>query len=45
MGDFIGEYGVTHIVLGPEQLGQRCPEMQERYFDGYYAVYALEPRP
>ena len=45
MENFIGEYGVTHIVLGPEQLGQRCPEMQERYFDGVYAVYALEPRP
>ncbi len=45
MENFIGEYGVTHIVLGPEQLGQRCPEMQEQYFDGYYAVYALEPRP
>ena len=45
MENFIGEYGVTHIVLGPEQLGQRCPEMQERYFDGFYAVYALEPRP
>ena len=45
MENFIGEYAVTHIVLGPEQLGQRCPEMQERYFDGFYAVYALEPRP
>ncbi len=45
MENLIGEYGVTHIVLGPEQLGQRCPEMQERYFDGFYAVYALEPRP
>ena len=45
MENFIGEYGVTHIVLGPEQLGQRCPEMQERYFDGVYAVYELEPRP
>ncbi len=41
MKDFIDEYGVTHIVLGPEQLGQSCPEMQERYHDGYYAVYAI----
>ncbi|MFV1858734.1 MAG: DUF6798 domain-containing protein [Anaerolineales bacterium] len=45
MGDFIGEYGVTHIVLGPEQLGQNCPEMRERYNDGRYAIYELEPRP
>lgn len=45
MENFIGEYGVTHIVLGPEQLGQRCPEMQERYFDGFYAVYELESQP
>lgn len=45
MGDFIGEYEVTHMVLGPEQLGQDCPEMQERYQDGHYAVYELEPGP
>ncbi len=45
MEDFIGGYGVTHIVLGPEQLDQRCPEMVERYNDGYYAVYALESQP
>ena len=45
MQNFIGEYGVTYIVLGPQQLGQLCPEMRERYNDGYYAVYALEPRP
>ncbi|MCZ6529361.1 MAG: hypothetical protein O6949_03395 [Chloroflexi bacterium] len=45
MGDFIGEYGVTHMVLGPEQLGQDCPEMRERYQDGHYAVYELGPGP
>ena len=45
MANFIEEYGVTHLVLGPEQLGQSCPEMQERYNDAYYAVYELEPRP
>ncbi len=45
MANFIEEYGVTHIVLGPEQLGQTCPEMGERYTDGYYAVYKLERGP
>ena len=41
MANFIEEYGVTHMVLGSEQLGQICPEMTERYNDGYYAVYEL----
>jgi hypothetical protein len=45
MTDFIGEYGVTHMVLGPEQLGQVCPEMTEHYNDGYYAVYELSRVP
>lgn len=45
MGDFMDEYRVTHIVLGPGQLGQNCPEMRERYNDGQYAVYVLESRP
>lgn len=45
MDNLILEYGVTHLVLGPEQLGQSCPEMQERYNDGYYATYELEPSP
>jgi len=44
MGDFIDGYGVTQLVLGPEQLGQDCPEMRERYYDGQYAVYVLESR-
>jgi hypothetical protein len=42
--DFIGEYGVTHMVLGPEQMGQSCPEMQERYNDGFHAVYEIGGR-
>ena len=45
MGDFMDEYGVTHVVLGPGRLGQNCPEMQERYNDGQYAVYVLESQP
>jgi hypothetical protein len=45
MEDFIGEFAVTHMVLGPEQVGQDCPEMTERYNDGYYAVYELAPTP
>ncbi len=45
MTNFIDEYGVTHMVLGPEQLGQFCPEMTERYNDGYYAVYELSRAP
>jgi hypothetical protein len=45
MTNFIEEYGVTHMVLGPEQLGQVCPEMTERYNDGYYAVYEVARKP
>ena len=45
MPSFIEEYGVTHMVFGPEQLGQSCPEMQPRYNDGYYAVFELERQP
>ena len=45
MANFIDEYGVTHMVLGPQQLGQVCPEMTERYNDGYYAVYELTRSP
>ena len=45
MASFIEEYGVTHMVLGPNQVGQVCPEMQERYNDGYYAVYELSRAP
>lgn len=45
MENFVAEFGVTHMVLGPEQLGQNCPEMRETYNDGYYAIYQLEPLP
>ncbi len=32
---------VTHVLLGPEQLGLACPQWEERYRDGAYAVYEL----
>jgi hypothetical protein len=35
------EYGATHVVLGPEQLGVECPQLEERYTDGQYAVYRI----
>jgi hypothetical protein len=41
------KYGATHIVLGPEQLGVDCPQLEEVFNDGQYAVYriALTPDP
>lgn len=35
------EYGATHVVLGPEQLGVVCPQLEEQYNDGAYAVYRI----
>jgi len=35
------EYGATHVVLGPEQLGLDCPQWEEIFNDGEYAVYRL----
>jgi len=35
--------GVTHVVLGSEQFGLQCPQMQPFYTDQHYAVYTLLP--
>jgi hypothetical protein len=35
------EYGATHVVMGPEQIGLTCPQFEETYNDGAYAVYRL----
>jgi hypothetical protein len=35
------EYGATHVVLSPEQLGLECSGWVELYNDGAYAVYRL----
>ena len=35
------EYGATHVVLGPEQLGLDCPQWEEIFTDGEYAVYRV----
>jgi len=36
-------YGVTHVVLGKNQLGLSCPGMEEQYRDDAYGVYLLDP--
>lgn len=36
-----GEYGVTHVVLGENQLGLDCPGLEELYRDSAYGVYLL----
>jgi len=35
------EFGVTHVVLVPEQLGLDCPQPEEIFNDGEYAVYRV----
>jgi len=36
-----GEFGATHVVLSPEQLGLVCPQLGELFNDGEYAVYRV----
>jgi hypothetical protein len=38
--DFAG-YGLTHVVLGPEQLELNCPQLQEVYRKDQFAVHRL----
>lgn len=35
------EFGATHVVLGPEQLGEACPQWEALFNDGTYAVYRI----
>ena len=35
------EFGATHVVLSPEQLGLTCPQWEELYNDGTYAVFRI----
>ena len=34
-------YGATHVVLGPELRGLACPQLDELFDDGTYAVYRI----
>lgn len=34
-------YGATHVVLGPKQRGLTCPQLDEIFNDGEYAVYRI----
>jgi hypothetical protein len=36
--------GVTHVVMGSEQFGLQCPQMQSVYRDRHFVVYALLPK-
>jgi hypothetical protein len=38
---FADEYGVTHVVLGPDQHELACPGLEPLYDDGAYVVHAL----
>lgn len=35
------EFGATHVVLGREQIGLACPQLNELFNDGEYAVYRI----
>jgi len=41
LGAAAREYGATHVVLGPEQLGLECEALEELYRDEGYAVYRI----
>jgi len=43
LGQLSSQDGVTHVVLGSEQFGLKCPQMQVVYRDKHYGVYALLP--
>lgn len=34
-------FRATHVILGPEQLGLECPQLEETYNDGVFAVYRI----
>jgi hypothetical protein len=34
-------FGATHVVLSPQQLGLQCPQLEEQFSDGEYAVYRI----
>jgi hypothetical protein len=36
-----GDFGATHVVLSPQQLGLECPQLEEQFNDGAYAVYRI----
>ncbi len=38
---FAGEYGVTHVVLEPDQGGLQCDRLEPRYDDGEFSVHAI----
>jgi hypothetical protein len=40
---FSVEYGVTHVVLGPDQRSLECPQLDPRYDDGVFEVHSLIP--
>jgi hypothetical protein len=36
------EFGATHVVLSPEQLGLVCSQLGDLFNDGAYAVYRIQ---
>ena len=42
LAEFAIEYGVTHVVLEPDQRGLACAGLTQLYDDGQYAVFELE---
>lgn len=44
LNEFANAYGVTHVVLEPDQRGLVCPGLLPIYDDGQYSVYRLDRR-
>ncbi len=42
LDEFANAYGVSHVVLEPDQRGLVCPGLQPMYDDGQYSVYRLD---
>ena len=43
LDEFAQLYGVTHVVLEPDQRGLACGGLQQVYDDGQYSVFRLDP--
>jgi hypothetical protein len=37
----VEDFSATHVVLNPGQLGFECPQLEEQFNDGAYAVYRI----
>jgi hypothetical protein len=42
LDEFEGTYGVTHVIVDPDQRQLTCPGLRRVYDDGQYSVFRLE---